>query len=79
MPLNRIDSHPILPIPGKETIEFTWQGQKLTAKQDETIASALIANGIDVFGHHPKDGSPLGLFAPTDSAPNAWCSLRDAL
>lgn len=69
MPLNRIDSHPILPISEKETLEFTWQGQKLTAKQDETIAAALIANGIDVFGHHPKDGSPLGLFCA-----NGQCS-----
>lgn len=69
MPLNRIDSHPILPIPEKETIEFSWQGQKLTAKQDETIAAALIANGIDIFGHHPKDGSPLGLFCA-----NGQCS-----
>lgn len=69
MPLNRIESHPILPIPEKETLEFSWQGQKLTAKQDETIAAALIANGIDVFGHHPKDGSPLGLFCA-----NGQCS-----
>jgi NADPH-dependent 2,4-dienoyl-CoA reductase/sulfur reductase-like enzyme/Pyruvate/2-oxoacid:ferredoxin oxidoreductase delta subunit/bacterioferritin-associated ferredoxin len=69
MPLNRIESHPILPIPEKETLEFTWQGQKLTAKKDETIASALIANGIDIFGHHPKDGSPLGLFCA-----NGQCS-----
>ena len=69
MPLNRIDSHPILPIQEKETLEFSWQGQKLTAKQDETIAAALIANGIDVFGHHPKDGSPLGLFCA-----NGQCS-----
>ena len=69
MPLNRIESHPILPTPEKETLEFTWQGQKLIARKDETIASALIANGIDIFGHHPKDGSPLGLFCA-----NGQCS-----
>jgi sarcosine oxidase, subunit alpha len=69
MPPNRIESHPILPIPAQETIEFSWQGQKLTARKGETIAAALIANGIDVFGHHPKDGSPLGLFCA-----NGQCS-----
>ena len=69
MPHNRIDSHPILQIPEKSTIEFYWQGQPIQAKEDETIASALIANGYDIFGHHPKDGSPLGLFCA-----NGQCS-----
>ena len=26
------------------------------------IASALIANGVHSFGHHPKDNSPQGIF-----------------
>jgi NADPH-dependent 2,4-dienoyl-CoA reductase/sulfur reductase-like enzyme/ferredoxin/bacterioferritin-associated ferredoxin len=69
MPNNRIDTHPILPIPEKSTIEFKWQGQPIQAKEGETIASALIANGFDIFGHHPKDGSPLGLFCA-----NGQCS-----
>ncbi|MDY6846244.1 MAG: FAD-dependent oxidoreductase, partial [Chloroflexota bacterium] len=33
------------------------------------IASALIANGIDIFGHHPKDETPLGIFCA-----NGQCS-----
>ena len=32
------------------------------AYKEETIASALFANGVRVFGHHPKDGSPQGIF-----------------
>ncbi|MCJ7434339.1 MAG: FAD-dependent oxidoreductase, partial [Anaerolineales bacterium] len=58
----RINTHPILPIPARETIEFTWEGQSLQAQTGETIASALFANGIRTFGHHPKDGSPQGIF-----------------
>ena len=69
MPPNRIDSHPILPILEKPTIEFYWQDQTIQAEEGETIASALIANGYEVFGHHPKDGSPLGLFCA-----NGQCS-----
>jgi len=69
MPPNRITSHPILEIPESETIEFYWQNKTLQAKGGETIASALIANGIDIFGHHVKDGSPLGLFCA-----NGQCS-----
>lgn len=69
MPQNRIESHPIIKISKSKTIEFYWKERLLQAKAGETIASALIANDIDVFGHHPKDGSPLGLFCA-----NGQCS-----
>jgi len=69
MPNNRIESHPILNLTHTETIEFYWKNQPLGAKSGETIATALIANGIDIFGHHPKDNSPLGLFCA-----NGQCS-----
>ena len=58
----RIWEHPILPIEPRESVAFYWQGRKLIAKQGETIASALFANGVRIFGHHPKDGAPQGIF-----------------
>ncbi|RLB06931.1 MAG: sulfurtransferase, partial [Deltaproteobacteria bacterium] len=59
----RIIEHPILDIPEKEEyITFTFNGKKLKGKKGETIASALIANGIQIFGHHHKDNSPQGIF-----------------
>ena len=58
----RIDQHPILPVEERPTFEFFWNGQKLIARQGETIASALFANGIRIFGHHQKDGAPQGIF-----------------
>lgn len=66
---HRIKKHPILTIPTKKEISFSWQGIKLPALEGETIASALFANGIKVFGHHHKDGSPLGIFCA-----NGQCS-----
>ena len=48
---------------------FKWNGQKFTAREGDTIASALFANGIRIFGHHPKDGFPQGLFCA-----NGQCS-----
>lgn len=69
MPQNRITKHPILPIPAAGTIEFSWKNTILQAQAGETISSALIAHGIDIFGHHPKDGSPMGLFCA-----NGQCS-----
>ena len=58
----RIDAHPILLIEERATFVFTWQARKFSARQGETIASALFANGIRTFGHHAKDGAPQGIF-----------------
>lgn len=58
----RIERHPILPVPDREDILFTFNGKPLQAKKGEMISSALIANGINVFGHHHKDGSAQGIF-----------------
>ena len=58
----RITEHPILPIKPRGTVAFFWRGQKLMAMEGETIASALFANGVRAFGHHPKDGAPQGIF-----------------
>ncbi len=60
--VHRIERHPILPIPPRSEIAFSWQGRRLTASEGETIASALFANGIKTFGHHAKDGAPQGIF-----------------
>ncbi len=58
----RVTKHPILPIPERKEVEFYWKEQKLKGYEGETIASALFANGIRIFGHHHKDGSPQGIF-----------------
>ena len=67
--LRRIESHPILTPSEGKTITFTWRGKELTAREGEMISSALIAHGIHIFGHHPKDGSPQGIFCA-----NGQCS-----
>jgi len=69
MTSHRITKHPILEIPEKTEVPFTFNGQKLSGYEGEMIASALFANGIHVFGHHPKDNSPQGLFCA-----NGQCS-----
>ncbi len=69
MTLKRITKHPILDIPEKKEVAFTWNGNPLTGYDGEMISSALIANDINVFGHHHKDGSPQGIFCA-----NGQCS-----
>ncbi len=59
----RIREHPILPPPeGEPTVPFYWNGRLLHARPGEMISSALFAAGIHTFGHHPRDGAPLGIF-----------------
>jgi sarcosine oxidase subunit alpha len=62
MPDFRIKAHPILPVPAIDELTFTWNGQSMSARANEMIASALFANGVRVFGHHHKDGAPQGIF-----------------
>jgi sarcosine oxidase subunit alpha len=65
----RIHEHPILLVKERPIFGFTWQGQAMEAHEGETIASALFANGVRIFGHHHKDGSPQGIFCA-----NGQCS-----
>ena len=66
---NRIKAHPILIDDSVANIPFYWQDQTFLAKEGEMISSALIANGITIFGHHPNDHSPQGIFCA-----NGQCS-----
>jgi sarcosine oxidase, subunit alpha len=65
----RIDEHPILPVEQRPDIRFYWNKIPMSAKPDEMIASALIANGIKVFGRHYRDGTAQGIFCA-----NGQCS-----
>ncbi len=67
--MGRIERHPILEVRRRRDIPFTFNGKVLTAKEGEVIASALIAYGIHVFGHHRVDGAPQGIYCA-----NGQCS-----
>jgi sarcosine oxidase subunit alpha len=65
----RVRSHPILPVVERAEVPFTFNGASMKACEGEVITTALFANGIQVFGHHPRDGSPQGIFCA-----NGQCS-----
>jgi len=69
MVLKRITKHPILEIRENIEVTFAWNGKKLTGYQGEMVSAALFANDIHIFGHHPKDNSPQGMFCA-----NGQCS-----
>ena len=59
---HRLKQHPILDVPEYDYVSFYWNGSVLPARRGEMISSALIANGVNVFGHHHKDGTAQGIF-----------------
>ena len=65
----RITDHPILATPQAQPFVFTFDGKPVEALPGEMISSALFAADIRVFGHHPKDGAPQGIFCA-----NGQCS-----
>lgn len=60
--MNEIKEHPILPIPERKKILFTFNGTPLIGYEGIVISSNLFLNGIKIFGHHYKDNSPQGIF-----------------
>lgn len=59
----RIRNHPVLDMPeNNDFVTFYWNKQPLNARKGEMIASALMANGIRVFGHHHADNTAQGIF-----------------
>ena len=58
----RIKSHPILDTTENAVIPFFWKSEQLFARPNEMISSALMANGISIFSHHPIDKSAQGIF-----------------
>ncbi len=58
----RISDHPILKEQEYNLVHFEFEGKKYQAKENEMLSSALIANGIQIFGFHAKDNAPQGIF-----------------
>lgn len=60
---NRIVEHPILgKLSDKESVNFTFDGIKYTGYAGDTIASALLANGIRTLRVHEETGTPRGIY-----------------
>ena len=62
------------------TASFTWDGKRLGALEGDTLASALIANGIHLAGRSFKYHRPRGILAGGSEEPNAIVTIaRDAM
>jgi len=58
-------------------ITFTFDGKSLTGFEGDTIASALLANGIRLVGRSFKYHRPRGILSAGPEEPNALLELRE--
>lgn len=60
---NRIVHHPILgKLEDRKKIRFSFDGKAYEAYEGDTIASALLANGIRTLRYHEESGNPRGVY-----------------
>lgn len=71
--------NPVLPsaiINNAIEIDFIFEGQQFKGFDGDTLASALSANDVKVFGYSYKYSRPRGIIAPYAEEPNALVSLE---
>lgn len=63
MTSRRIIDHPVLgKLADKKKVTFQFDGQTLEGYENDTIASALLANGIRTLRQHEESGAPRGIY-----------------
>lgn len=63
MSTNRILNHPVLgPLQDRKKVSFTFNNKIIESYEGETIAAALLANGIRTLRYHEETGSPRGIY-----------------
>lgn len=57
-----IKRHPILEIEERGVVHITVDGVPMEAREGDTVAAALTANGVRTFRHTAKRHEPRGIF-----------------
>jgi sarcosine oxidase subunit alpha len=61
-----------------QALTFTYNGRAMTGYRGDTVASALIANGVRIIGRSFKYHRPRGFYGAGVEDPNAMLAVRDA-
>lgn len=69
--------HPVLEGKFEKVINFYFNGKLLEAKKGQTIAAALMANGIKKFGNSRKLKQSRGLFCANGRCFSCFVSVND--
>jgi NADPH-dependent 2,4-dienoyl-CoA reductase/sulfur reductase-like enzyme len=59
------------------SLNFSFDGKRFEGHQGDTLASALIANGVHLMGRSFKYHRPRGVISSGASEPNALVELRE--
>jgi sarcosine oxidase subunit alpha len=60
---NRIINHPVLDkIDESRVVSFTYNNNSYQGLEHESIAAALLANGIRTLRYHEESGTPRGIY-----------------
>ena len=76
MSARRIEK-PGIRVDASQPVSFHWNGQTYQGLAGDTLAAALIANGVRVIGQSYKYGRPRGILAAGCEEPNALVQLED--
>ena len=74
---NRLPRQPGEVIDRSISLVFTWNGKQMTGFEGDTIASAIAANGVDVFGRSMKYHRRRGIMTADHWDPNLFLQVGD--
>lgn len=75
----RITSHPVLgTMPERKKINFKFDGKTYEGYEGETIAAALLANGIRTLRKHEHTGHPRGIYCNIGHCFECRVTVNDA-
>ena len=60
-----------------QTLKFRFDGKNFEGHPGDTLASALLANGVRLMGRSFKYHRPRGVFTAGSEEPNAIVELRE--
>lgn len=76
----RVKSHPILgDLLEAPVVHITIDGREIEAREGESIAAALLANGVRIFRTTPHSGEPRGPFCAVGRCPDCMMTVDDVL
>ena len=61
---------------GERTLSFKFDGKAYQGREGDTLASALLSNGVSIVGRSFKYHRPRGIFSAGPEEPSALATLR---
>ncbi len=72
----RLPQSKTMKIDSQKPLNFSWQGQSMQGLAGDTVASALYANGVKIFGRSLKYHRPRGLYSLDGESANTLVHLN---